>query len=95
MVLAIFLQGDDCVKKLEGQIAEVIKGIIHDGDSVVEIDGKKYYLSLAEEPDTTVTEDVETDPELKQKLLQAKKDILDGKTYTTEEVIEMIDQGEL
>jgi len=28
-------------------------------------------------------------------LLQAKKDIINGKTYTTEEVVEMIDQGEL
>jgi hypothetical protein len=83
------------MKKLEGQIAEVMKGIIHDGDTVIEIDGKKYYLSLIEEPETTVAEDVEADPELKQKLLQAKKDILYGKTYTTEEVIEMIDQEEL
>jgi hypothetical protein len=83
------------MKKLEGQIAEVMKGIIHDGDTVIEIDGKKYYLSLIEEPETTVGEDVEVDPELKQKLLQAKKDILYGKTYTTEEVIEMIDQEEL
>jgi hypothetical protein len=83
------------MKKLEGQIAEVMKRIIHDGDKVIEIDGKKYYLSLIEETETTVAEDVEVDPELKQKLLQAKKDILHGKTYTTEEVIEMIDQGEL
>ncbi|WP_373893284.1 hypothetical protein [Virgibacillus sp. CBA3643] len=83
------------MKKLKGHIAEVMKGIINDGDSVIEIDGKKYYLFLTEEPETTVTEDVEADPELKQKLLQAKKDILDGKTYTTEEVIEMIDQGEV
>lgn len=83
------------MKKLEGQIAEVMKGIIHDGDTVIEIDGKKYYLYLTEEPDTTVIGDIEVDPELKQKLLQAKKDISVGKTYTTEEVIEMIDQGEL
>ncbi|MDC3425140.1 hypothetical protein NC797_11550 [Aquibacillus sp. 3ASR75-11] len=34
------------MKKLEGQVAEVIKGIIHDGDTVIEVDGKKYYLSL-------------------------------------------------
>jgi uncharacterized protein YlzI (FlbEa/FlbD family) len=83
------------MKRLEGQSAEVMKGIIHDGDTVIEIDGKKYYLVLTEEPETTVAEDVEADPDLKQKLLQAKKDILDGKTYTTDEVIEMIDQGKL
>lgn len=83
------------MKKLEGQIAEAMKGIIHDGDTVIEIDGKKYHLYLTEEPETTVAEDVEADPDLKQKLLQAKKDILDEKTYTTEEVMEMIEQGEV
>lgn len=41
--------------------------IIYDGDSVVEIDGKKYYLFLIEKPETMVAEDVETYPELKQK----------------------------
>jgi len=50
---------------------------------------------LTEKPETTVAEDVEADPELKQKLLQAKMDILHGKTYTTDEVGEMIDQGKL
>ncbi|MFC7394614.1 hypothetical protein [Scopulibacillus cellulosilyticus] len=83
------------MKKLEGQMAVVLKEFIQNGDTVIEIDGKKYYLSLIEKPETTVADDVEADPELKQKLLQAKKDILDGKTYTTDEVIEMIDQGEV
>ncbi|QUW23090.1 hypothetical protein JSQ81_05850 [Sporosarcina sp. Marseille-Q4063] len=83
------------MKKIEGHIAEVMKEIISDGDSVVEIDGKQYYLSLIEKPETTVAEDVEADYELKQKLLQAKRDILNGRTYTTKEVVDMIDQGEL
>ncbi len=59
------------------------------------IEGKEYYLSLIEKPETTVADDVEADSELKQKLLQAKMDILNGKTYTTDEVVEMIHQGEL
>ncbi|MYL57206.1 hypothetical protein GLW20_06775 [Virgibacillus halodenitrificans] len=83
------------MKKIEGQMAEVMKEIISNDNSVVEIEGKKYYLSLIEKPESTVAEDVEADPELKQKLLQAKMDILHGKTYTTEEVVEMINQGEL
>lgn len=83
------------MKKIEGEMADVMKEIISAGDSVVEIEGKKYYLSLIEKPETTVAEDVEVDPELKQKLLQAKSDILNGKTYTTDEVVEMINQGEL
>lgn len=83
------------MKKIEGQMAEVMKEIISDDNPVVEIEGKEYYLSVMEKPETTVANDVEADPELKQKLLQAKMDILNGKTYTTEEVVEMIDQGEL
>ena len=83
------------MKKIEGQMADVMKEIISAGDSVVEIEGKKYYLSLIEKPETTVADDVEADPELKQKLLQAKMDRLNEKTYTTDEVVEMIDQGEL
>jgi len=83
------------MKKIEGQMADVMKELISAGDPVVEIEGKKYYLSLIEKPETTVADDVEADPELKQKLLQAKMDILNGKTYTTDEVVEMINQGEL
>lgn len=83
------------MKKLNGYAAEVIKEIIHDGESVFEIDGKKYHLSVIEEAETTVKEDVEIDPELKQKLLQAKKDTLEGKIYSTDDVLEMIEQGEL
>lgn len=83
------------MKKLEGRLAEEMKKIINDGHSVIEIDGQRYYLSLIEKPTTTVAEDVEAFPELKQKLLRAKQDILNGETYTTENVAEMIDQGEL
>ncbi|HLR75545.1 MAG TPA: hypothetical protein VK077_09740 [Virgibacillus sp.] len=57
------------MKKIEGQMADVMKEIIAGGDPVVEIEGKKYYLSLIEKPETTVADDVEVDPELKQKLL--------------------------
>ncbi|PWA09679.1 hypothetical protein DCC39_12600 [Pueribacillus theae] len=83
------------MKKFDGNIAKVMKEIISDGETVIEIDGKKYHFSLIEEPETTVSEDIEYDLDLKQKLLQAKKDILDGKTYTSEKVIEMIQQGKL
>lgn len=83
------------MRKLKGYAAEVIKDIIREGESIFEIDGKKYFLSLVDESDTTLREDVEQDPELKQKLLQAKKDILEGKVYTTEDILEMIQKGEL
>lgn len=83
------------MKKLNGYAAKVIKEIILEGESIFEIDGKKYYLGLIDEPETTVKEDVEIDPELKQKLLQAKKDITEEKVFSTDEVLEMIEHGEL
>ncbi|MFA9556397.1 hypothetical protein ACERII_03680 [Evansella sp. AB-rgal1] len=83
------------MRKLNGYEAELIKSIILDGESVIELDGKKYHLSLIEKPETTVKEDIDADPELKQKLLQAKKDIVDEKVYSTEDVLEMIEQGEI
>ena len=83
------------MRKLDGYEAELIKSIIHDEESVIELDGKKYHLTLIEKPESTVKEDVDADPKLKQKLLQAKKDILNGKVYSTEDVLEMIEQGEL
>ncbi|MEH7885093.1 hypothetical protein V7654_12325 [Bacillus sp. JJ1609] len=83
------------MKKLNGYAAEVIKEMICEGESIFEIDGKKYFLSLIDEPEITVKEDVERDPDLKQKLLQAKKDILEGNVFSTDEILEMIEQGEL
>ena len=83
------------MKKLDGYAAEILKEIVREGESIFEIDGKKYFLSLIEEPSTTVREDVEANPELKQKLLQAKKDILEGNVFSTDKVLEMIDQGEI
>jgi hypothetical protein len=44
---------------------------------------------------TIVKDDVEADPGLEEKLQQAKKDILNNQVYSTDEVLEMIDQGEL
>ncbi|WP_157052534.1 hypothetical protein [Ornithinibacillus contaminans] len=42
---------------------------------------------------TNVKEDVEAGPELEQRLQQAKKDIVYNNVYSTDEILEMIDQG--
>lgn len=83
------------MKKLDGYQVDVLKEIIREGETVFEIDGKKYSLSLLEEPVTTVIEDVDKDPTLKLKLLQAKRDIKEGNVYATDKILKMIDQGEL
>lgn len=87
--------GGKWMKKIHGYAAEIIKEMIREGESVFEIDGKKYLLSLIEDSGTTVEEDVENDLDLKQKLLQAKKDIFEGNVFSTDEIVEMIEQGEL
>ena len=56
---------------------------------------KKTEGQMAEVMKESISDDVKTDSELRRKLLQAKMDILNGKTYTTEEVVKMIDWGEL
>ena len=83
------------MKKINGNAADIIKAMIHEGETIIEINGKKYYLSLIEDPGTTVTEDVLDNSDLKQKLLQAKMDILKGNIFSTDEILEMIEQGEL
>lgn len=83
------------MKKLNSYEAEVIKDIIREGDSTFELDGKKYQVISLKAPITTVKEDVEEDPELEQKLRQSKKDILHNRVYSTDEILEMIEQGEL
>jgi hypothetical protein len=86
------------MKKLEGRQAEVIKGIINEGETIFEIDGIRYEISAISEKDirrTTVKEDVENDSELMDILLQAKRDIQEGNHYTSEEMREMIRRGDV
>jgi len=56
---------------------------------------KKIEGQMADVMIESISDDVKADPELRRKLLQAKMDILDGKTYTTGEVVDMIERGEL
>jgi len=83
------------LKKLNSYESEVIKDIIRDGGSAFELDGKRYQVISLDDPITTVKEDFERDAELEQRLQQAKKDILHNKVYSTDEILEMIEQGEL
>jgi len=86
------------VKKLEGHQAEVIKGMINEGQTIFEIEGRRYEISAISEKDlrnTTVKEDVESNTELMDVLMQAKRDIQEGNYYTSEEMREMIRKGEI
>ncbi|TFJ92416.1 hypothetical protein [Lentibacillus salicampi] len=81
------------INRLPGRnICEIMKGIINDGESVYEIDGKRYRFDHTEEPVTPVKENIKADPELRQKSLRPKQDIADGRVYATDEVMKMIEQ---
>jgi hypothetical protein len=86
------------MKKVDPQAAKVLEDIFQDKDQSFELNGRKYKIVAIdnnEDFETTVTEDVERDPDLKRKLLHAKKDIEEGNYYTSEEMREMIRSGQV
>ncbi|GAB3065740.1 hypothetical protein [Virgibacillus ainsalahensis] len=81
------------MKKVDAQAAKVLEDIFQDKDQSFELNGRRYKIVAIDNEDdfeTSVAEDVERDPELKRKLLQAKKDIKEGNYFTSEEMREMI-----
>lgn len=83
------------MRKLKDNEAKLIKNIIQEKDDVIEMDGKRYYLSLIEETQTLKSETNESDPVVRQKIEQTKKDIMNGKDFAIDDVVEMIDLGKL
>lgn len=86
------------MKKVDAQAAKVLEEIVQDKDQSFELNGQKYKIVAIDNKDdseTTVAEDVEKDQELKRKLLQAKKDIKEGNSYTSEEMRELIRSGQV
>lgn len=83
------------MKKLRSNEAKLIKDIIREDDSVIEMDNKRYYVSLIEETKTIDCKNVESDPKVMRKIEQTKKGILNGKDFAIDDVVEMIDLGHL
>jgi len=82
------------LKKLEGQDAIIFKSWLDKNtDTVVDVDGRRYLVQEIQGP--SVQEEVESDPELKRIILQAKQDITDGNVFTTDEILEAIERGEI
>jgi len=93
--IACFNRREASLRKLKGYDAKLIKDIVQKDNALIEINNKKYYLSLIEEPEKLTEADAESDPELKQKEQQTKKSILNGKSFAIDDVVELIDQGKL
>lgn len=80
-------------KKLEGQDAALFRNWINKtGNTVIDLDGQKFIVKPVQ---NEVQEEVESNPELKNMLLKSKKDIANGRLYSTEEVIKQIERGEV
>ncbi|QKY68357.1 hypothetical protein [Lentibacillus sp. CBA3610] len=86
------------MKKIDAQTAKVLEDIIQDNDELFEFNGRQYKIVALDNKDdteTTVAEDVEKYPELKQKLRQAKKDIEEENYFTSDEMKEKIRNGQV
>lgn len=83
------------MRRLKDNEAKLIKNIVMEKNDVIEMDGKRYYFSLIEEAETLKNAAGEADPVLRQKIEQTKKDILNGKDFAIDDVVEMMDLGKL
>lgn len=82
------------MKKLKEKEASFIKDIINENDALVEMDNKRYYLSLIEEPRQKRANDIECE-KFHEKIEKTKQNILKGKRFIIDDIVEMMDQGVL
>src|SRR5699024_6549235 len=82
------------MKKLKEKEATFIKDIIDENESVIEMDNKRYYVSLIEEPESIINDEIEC-KEFKEKVKKAKLNILKGKRFTIDDFVDLIEQGVL
>lgn len=81
------------LKKLEGNHAELFKTwILDDEDTIVDIEGKHYLVKPLK---NIIQEEIESDSELKAIITQAKRDIDNEELYSTDDLIEAIEKGQL
>lgn len=81
------------IRKLDGTNAELFKTWFNDNENtIVDIEGKHYLIKPLQ---NMVQEEIESDPELKMLIMQAKENIVNGEVYTTQEIVDAIENGEL
>lgn len=79
------------MKQLKQQEAEIMKEIIDQNNSFFELDNKRYYLSVIEVPDEC-RQTSNRKPVMKYN--QTANDV-NGKNFSIDDVVEMIDLGVL
>ncbi|MDY0409090.1 hypothetical protein ACFFIS_17380 [Virgibacillus soli] len=80
------------MKKLNACEIKFLKDILHHNDALIEMNNKRYYLSLVEEPAISVQKkDICQD--VKEKYYQQRKDLLSGKDFSIDDIFEMMEHG--
>ena len=82
------------LRKLEGERAEQFKEIISgDETTIVQVDKNRDLIARLPIVNE-VPFDIESDPSLAAEIEEANWDIAEGRVYTTEEAIRMIERGD-
>ncbi|MFV8826784.1 hypothetical protein [Alkalihalobacterium sp. APHAB7] len=81
-------------KKLYGKDAQTFKKWVNQGaETIIDIDGQRYLIQALQE--SRVKIEIESDPELREMIKRADKDIENGNLFNTEDILEAIERGEI
>jgi hypothetical protein len=81
------------IKKIDGANAEIFKSWLHDNkETILNVDGKHYLIQPIK---GIIQQEIEDDVELKLLIKQAKENIANGEIYTTQEIIDAIQNEDL
>ncbi|MDY0404973.1 hypothetical protein P5G51_005770 [Virgibacillus sp. 179-BFC.A HS] len=80
------------MNKLTRNEANLLQKVLEDNDHVIEVNNKRYYVSVMEEP-RTLHETKKVDNRDVQRYKTVKNNILKGKEFSIDDVVEMIDMG--
>jgi len=81
------------IKRLDGANAEIFKSWLHaNQDMILNVDGIHYLIQPIK---SNIQEEIEGDHELKMLIKHAKQNIANGEIYTTQEIIDAIQNEDL
>lgn len=80
------------LKKLNRHEAKWMKEM---SNTIVEMDNKRYYLSVVEIPDRRESKHASGDQHIHKKYKRIKTNILQGNDFSIDDVIEMMEEGVL
>lgn len=82
------------LRRLEGDKAEQFKEIVSGDETTIVQIGQSRYLIARLPVLNEVQFDIESDPSLAAEIEEANRDIAEGRVFTTEEAIRMLERGD-